>query len=170
MINEQKLTGGFVYRLETIRKSDGAVVAVEEVHNIVPVEGLNHIAGVIFGGASAASGWYVGLYKGAYTPTADSAMATFAADATEFTGYDGATRKAVEFGTVSDGAIDNNDAPSEFDFTATDSIYGGFISSSSAKGGTSGVLISAVRFPAPKPADPDFTLRVRCGFTLASIS
>lgn len=108
------------------------------------------------------------LYEGDYTPVAGDTAATFPAAATEFTAYDGTTRKTFVPGAVVGTNVDNHDNKAEFTFTPAKVVYGGFISSSSARGSTSGVLLSAVRFGSPKSVDAGGVLRVTAGFTLAS--
>ena len=56
----------------------------------------------------------------------------------------------------------------EFTSNADKTIYGGFMSSASAKGATSGVLSSIVRFSSPKTFSIDTVLRVSAGLTLVS--
>lgn len=162
------MQGGFKYLVELVDK-DGNVVDSEEVHNLVPIEGLNHFLNVVLKGSAQAPNWFIGLFEGNYTPTTNDVMATFAAAATETTVYSGGTRKALTLGTVVAGAVDNTASAAEFPFSTNKTIYGAFISSSSSQGGTSGVLLSAVRFSSPKAAQPDFTLRVPAGFALASL-
>lgn len=159
---------GFEYLIEVLDK-DGNVVDSERVHNIVPLEGLHHIIGTVLKSGVQVSQWYVGLYEGAYSPTANDTAAGFPAAATECTAYSAATRAEYTPGAVAAGAVDNFDNRAEFAFTAVKTIQGGFISSSSAKGSTSGVLLSAVRFGSPKAVDASSTLRVTAGFTMASI-
>ena len=47
-------------------------------------------------------------------------------------------------------------------------VYGGFLSSSSVRGGTTGTLLSVVRFSTPKVLENGSELRVSAGITLAS--
>ncbi len=162
------LQGGFLYLVEVVDQS-GNVVDSEEIHNLVPIEGLNHFLNVVLKGSAQAAAWYVGLFEGNYTPTTNDVMATFAAASTENITYTGGVRKTLTLGTVATGAVDNTANKAEFPFPGNKTIYGGFISSSSAQGGTSGTLLSAVRFSSPKAVAADFTLRITAGFTIASL-
>ncbi len=160
---------GFLWTFETIDRATGNVLHTEEVHNLMPVEGLNHMLGVTLKGVLAVPTWYVGVYEGAYTPLSTDTMATFPGAATECTAYASATRQALTLGAVAAGAVNNFSSTTDIAFNATKTIYGGFISSSSAKGGTNGVLLSAVRTAAPRVTDDTMTLRVKVSFTTASI-
>ena len=157
---------GFVYLVEVIKH--GVVVDSEVVHNLMPTQGANHLLGATFAGASQVSTWYLGLYEGNYTPSIAEVAATLPALATECTAYSSATRVAWVPGTVASGAVDNSAVKAEFTFTATKTVYGGFLTSAPAKGATTGVLGSVVRFSTPRVLDPDSILRVTAGITLTS--
>lgn len=158
---------GFVYTIEVVK--DGIVVEREEhTHNLMPNEGMTHVSGVILKGASQVSLWYVGLYEGAYTPVLTDTMATFPGLAVETTAYTSGTRPAYAPGTVTNGNVDNASTPTDFTMNAAKTVYGGFISSASTKGGTAGVLISAVRFATPKVVESGSVLRVTAGFATSS--
>ena len=165
-MNEQ-MKAGFEYLVEVIDKN-GVVQDAEVIKNLMPVEGITHVLNTILKGGAAVATWYVGLYEGNYTPTTPDIAATFPALATESTAYDAATRVAFVPGAIAAGNVDNSASKAEFTMTADKTIYGGFISSASAKGSTSGVLLSAVRFGSPKSIEAGGVLRVTAGFTLAS--
>lgn len=159
---------GFEYTIEVVDK-DGNVTDREVIHNLMPLEGIHHVLGTVLKSGTQVTLWYIGLFQAAYTPTTNDVMSTFPALATEATDYTSSTRIAFEPGTISAGSVDNVGNEAEFAFTTTRTIYGGFIGSSSAKGSTSGVLLSAVRFGSPKSVDASSTLRVTAGFTMASM-
>lgn len=164
---KSKLKGGFVYLVETIDKA-GNVRESETITNIMPTEGINHTLGVTLKGTAQISAWFVGLYEGNYTPVAGDTAATFSASATESSAYAEATRPALVLGSVVAGAVDNTASLAEFTMNASKTFYGGFVSSAAAKGSTSGVLLSAVRFASPKVLSSGEILRVTAGFTLVS--
>lgn len=165
---KEQLKAGFAYTVEVLDR-DGNVVESSVEHNIMPSEGIAHVLNAVFKSGAQASGWYIGLFKGAYTPIAGDTAATFPANATECVDYDASTRLAFTPGAVSGGGLDNAASRAEFVFTKDVTIYGGFISSASAKGGTSGTLISAVRFSSPKSLSAGGVLRVTAGVVLASL-
>lgn len=165
---KSKLSAGFDYLVEVIGK-DGKVRDTEHVHNLMPTEGLNYVLGAALKGAAQITAFYVGLYEGNYTPVAGDTAAAFSVSATESTAYAEATRVALTLGSVVSGAADNSAARAEFTADATKTFYGGFISSSNAKGSSSGVLVSAVRFASPKVLASGEILRVTAGFVLLSV-
>jgi hypothetical protein len=134
----------------------------------MPTEGANHMLNATLKGGAQVSTWYLGLYEGNYTPSVSDTAATFSSMATETSGYTATTRLAWAPGTVVAGVLDNSSARAEFTFNAPKTIYGGFMSSAPAKGATSGVLMSLVRFPSPRVLDTDSVLRVTAGITLTS--
>ena len=165
---KSKLSAGFSYQVEVIDKN-GHVRDSEVVHNIMPGEGLNYVLGAALKGAAQIAAFHVGLYEGNYTPVAGDTAATFPVSATESIAYAELTRVALTLGTVIGGSADNSAARAEFTANATKTFYGGFISSSNAKGSVSGVLVSAVRFSSPKQLVAGEVLRVTAGFVLLSV-
>jgi hypothetical protein len=169
---KELLKGQFGYFVRVYRP-DGSEdeSQFEFVTNLVPTEGLNHILTVLLKGTSQISPWYIGLYGNNYEPQASDTMATFPGGgvAGEITSeYDEATREEFVEGVVAAGAVDNSASPAEFTFNQADTVYGGFIGSSSTKGSTTGVLLSAVKFASPKSMSADGVLRVTAGFTIVS--
>ncbi|MFZ7310302.1 hypothetical protein [Comamonas jiangduensis] len=156
---------GFIWTFEHLSK-DGHVVDVQ--HNLMPLEGLNHWIDVLLGKTPQQAQWHIGLFSGDYTPVPGDTALTFPVQATEFTAYEGAGRKPFVVASASGGEAHNHAAPAEFTFTANGTIYGGFISSASGKGATSGVLLSAVRFAVPKTKEPTDVLRVKAVLGLIS--
>lgn len=164
MTNDQKL--GFTYTVEHIR--GGVVIDREEVHNLIPLEGLNFLLNSEFKGTAVPATWYIAVYEGNYTPTLADTAAAFPAAATETTSYAEAARVAYVPGTVTGGTLDNAASPATFTFNASKTIYGGFMSSASAKSAVTGTLISAVRFASPKTPTVGDLLKITAGFTFAS--
>jgi hypothetical protein len=158
---------GFTYIIETIR--NGVVVDTDVVDNLIPIEGLNHMADVTFKGGLQNTTWYVGLFEGAYTPVPGDTAATFPGSATELTAYTG-DRKALVLGAIADGAVDNSASKAEFTGTTNGKVAtGGFVSSAVTKGATTGVLISVVRFPSPKTLNAGDVLRVTAAHNSVSL-
>lgn len=162
------IRGGFTYLIETIK--DGVVVDREVVHNLVPVAALNDCLSVWLKGGAQSSAWYAGVYKNNYTPLSTDTAATFpgAGVANESTAYSESTRRQVTLGTIAGGAVDNSASKAEFTANDTETWYGMFISSISTKGSTSGTMISAVKFSAPKVVDAGTVLQVTAGFAFTS--
>lgn len=165
-MNEQ-IAAGFTYLVEVVK--DGLVVDSEVVRNLIPTEGLDHIINVTLNGGAQNSAWYVGLFEGNYTPIPSDTAATFPAVATECTAYSETSRQAWTGGSIVTGSVSNSASRAEFTSTTNKTVYGGFVTSASAKGGTTGTLISVVRFSSPKTFDSGSVLRVTAGFTMTSV-
>lgn len=157
---------GFRYLVEVVK--DGQVIDSEVVDNLIPVEGINHILNVVMNAGSPVTTWYLGLYEGNYTPQTTDTAATLPAAATECTAYSNATRWALITGSAAAGVVDNSANKTEFTFTADKTVYGGFISSVSGKGATSGVLVSVVKFASAKVMTTGAVLRVTAGLSITS--
>jgi len=138
----------------------------EEVHNRIPQEGVDFVAGLLTATVSLVSPWYVGIFENDYTPVDGSSAGALATSIGETTSYEAANRPT--FVSVYDGVsrIDNAAARAEFVFTADKRIYGGFLTSTQAKQDTSGVLLSIARFTSPRDVEVGGTLRVLAGIQL----
>lgn len=167
----EKSQAGFTYHFEVIE--DGEVVAQATCKNLIPTQGFDHTLNVLLNAAAQYTTWYVGLYTNAYTPLATDTAATFIGDAGEITEYVSSTRVPLRTAPAAGGSASNvlNKAEFEITGTAAVTVRGGFISSSSVKGGTSGVLLSAVRASNSSGAPIEFllqpgsVLRVTAGIT-----
>lgn len=158
---------GFTYHLELFDPF-GRLINVDTVRNLVPVEGLNYFIGAALAGTTQATQHYAALYEGNYTPIPSITAAAMVAAATECTTYSNSTRVLWVPGTIAAGRVDNVASRAEFTATADKTVYGGFITSSSAKGSTSGRLVSAVRFSSPKAFSTGSVLRVTAGIEFVS--
>lgn len=134
----------------------------------ISAEGRNHAISVLAKGATQSPTWYIGLFEGNYVPVDADVAATFATVATECTAYTPATRSEFVEGAVAAGSVDNIASKSEFAFTSAKTVYGAFMVNAQAKGATTGVLLSAARFTAPKVLAIDDVLRVTASLNLAS--
>lgn len=158
---------GFTYTIECVDKH-GNVKWTEEIHNIIPTEAQNYFITAALNGGTRYTTWYVGVYENNYAPTVSDTMATFAASAAEITVYDESARPVFTPGSVASGLVTNYDAPAEFTFNAAKTVRGGFIASSSTKGGTTGLLLSAALFSSSRSVLDEEGLRVKAGLQLAS--
>lgn len=165
----EKMKPGFVW---TVREFDreGCLVGEETTHNLMPVESLNHVLDVLFKEGTQYANFYVGLFEGNYDPQPGDVMATFPTIATELTAYSGSTRPALVLGDVASGNVDNLDSVAEFTGTVDGKkAYGGFITTASAKGGTTGPLISAVKFPTARNLNSGGRIEVAVAFQFISV-
>lgn len=164
----EKAHFGFHYDIETVK--DGVVIDHDRVYNLIPIQGLNYIIEASLRNGTPFPAIYVGLFEGAYTPVPGDTMAAFPGAATELTAYAESTRQVVTL-AAADGGVSESSAAKAVVTGSTNGkqAQGAFISSSPTKGSTTGVLLSAVRFPSPKPLDAGTVLRITCGFSAASI-
>jgi len=129
----------------------------EWVHdpNLLPSEGLTYLLSLL-GAGTKLTPWYIAPYAGAISPGANWTAATFPATASEITsgteGYTNATRPTWTAGTAAADTINNNSSPVTFTIiTATTLLMNGVgMVSESAKGATTGKLLSATRFGAQR--------------------
>lgn len=159
------LGAGFVYDLE-YRNPDGSLGWTEQVHNLIPQEGVDYVADTLLNSVAQVTSWYLGLFENDYAPGSTSTAAQLVTPIGETTAYDAATRllwQAVYNGV---GRLDNSAARAEFVFTADKTIYGGFLSSQSSKQNTAGTLLSIARFSSPRVVETGGSLRVLAGIDL----
>jgi hypothetical protein len=128
---------------------EGKVIDEWDCHNLVVNQGLDTLLGVMFTGVSQITSWFLGVFSGNYTPVAGDTAATFPGSATESSAYTSGTRLAFT-AVEATQAVGNAASVATFTMNAGVTLYGAFLSSSSVKGGTGGVLFSAAQFGAPK--------------------
>lgn len=157
---------GFEHTIEHVR--DGKILSVETVKNLVPTEGLNYILEAALRAGTVLPNWFVALFEGNYTPVAGVTAATFPAAATESTAYDEATRVAWVSAAAAAGVVTNAASKAVFTINATKTIYGIAMSSASAKGATTGALVSVAKFAAAKSVVATDILNVTSSITMTS--
>lgn len=159
---------GLVYQFEYLEKGQ-LIRRSPPIHNLVPQQGVDHIAGLIDGSVPLIGDWFIGLYAGNYVPTMSTTAADLATNVGEFTGYSAAER--LPWNRSFDGVSDLSNAANmaEFQITTDSLIYGGFIVSAAPKNSGSGKLLSIVRNPSPEQVRAGGTLRVLAGLMITSI-
>lgn len=163
-----------VYRFEAFDK-DGNLKWVEEVNNIVTNAGLDDILDKYLKGSSYTAAFYVGLTDGTPTVAAGDTMSSHAGwvEVTDYTASSPNVRPTLTLGTVSSQSVDNSASKASFvmNTVSPDSITigGGFITTDSTIGGTSGTLYSVAAFSAgDKTLNGGDTLNVTVTLTAAS--
>jgi hypothetical protein len=157
-----------VYTFECI-KADGTRRWKEENHNLVVNTGLDDILDKYFKGAAYTASHYVGLLDGTPTIAAGDTMASHVGWV-EVTDYDEAVRQTLTLGAVSAQSVDNSASKASYAINATVTIGGGFITTDNTKGGSTGVLYSAVAFSAgDRAAQAGDTLLVTATLTQAAV-
>lgn len=129
---------------------EGIVLDRFHAHNLVPTEGLNYALGVVLKQLSQPPAWFLYPWANDYTPDMDVKASTLPGLGGEFTQYTPSARPTLVPGAITGGSTSNGASLAAFTFTAAATLQGMAIVSASAKGSTSGILLSAVRFPSPK--------------------
>jgi hypothetical protein len=148
----EQATATGVYHVECHDK-DGKLKWSAESKNLVVNEGLAYMAGSALTSVTQITTWYIGLYGAgaSNTPAAGDTMASHAGW-TEVVPYSNATRVAATFvtaTTANPSVVTNSASPATFNINATSTVGGAFLTSGSAKNGTTGTLFSAADFAAP---------------------
>ena len=141
-----------VYYVECHDK-DGKLKWSAESKNLVVNAGLAYMAGTALTSVTQITTWYIGLYGAgaSNTPAAGDTMSSHAGW-TEVVPYSNATRVAATFvtaTTANPSVVTNAASPATFTINATSTVGGAFLTSGSAKSGTTGTLFSAADFAAP---------------------
>jgi hypothetical protein len=147
---EAKATG--VYHVECHDK-DGNLKWSADTKNLVVNAGLAYMAGTALTSVAQITTWYIGLYGAgaSNTPAAGDTMSSHAGW-TEVVAYSNATRVAATFvtaTTANPSVVTNAASPATFNINGTTTVGGAFLTSGSAKSGTTGTLFSAADFAAP---------------------
>ena len=161
-----------VYHIECHDK-DGNLKWQADSKNLVVNEGLAYMAGTALTSVAQITSWYIGLYGAgaSNTPAAGDTMSSHAGW-TEVVAYSNATRVAATFATATTAnpsVATNSASPAVFNINGTTTVGGAFLTSGSAKSGTTGTLFSAADFGSPgdRSVVNSDTLSVTYTFSLA---
>jgi hypothetical protein len=153
---------------------DGNLKWTAESKNLVVNAGLAYMAGTALTSVTQITTWYLGLYGAgaSNTPAAGDTMSSHAGW-TEVVAYSNATRVAATFATATTAnpsVVTNSASPAAFNINGTATIGGAFLTSGSAKSGTTGTLFSAADFGSPgdRSVVSGDTLSVTYTFSLAA--
>jgi len=131
---------------------------VETVKNLITKEGLVDVLNTYFiANHAKKAGFYLALFSGSTAPAANWTAQNFATVANEITslteGYSNATRPVFEPSPAgADTFVDNAAATARITIATTSqlNVTGLALLTNSVRGGTSGVLVSATKFPAAR--------------------
>lgn len=139
------------------------------IENIVVNAGLNYLLDAGLSGGTPITSWFLGLTDGTPTVAAGDTMSSHAGWV-EVTAYDESTREAWADGGVSSQSVSNSGSVATFTIgTDSTTVGGAFLTSGSAKSGTTGTLYAAGAFTAgDKSLDDGDTLDVTGTFTAAA--
>jgi hypothetical protein len=161
-----------VYHVQCHDK-DGNLKWEAQSKNLVVNEGLQYMAGSALTSVTQITSWFIGLYGAgaSNTPAAGDTMASHAGW-TEVVAYSNATRVAATFATATTAnpsVVTNTASPATFNINGTTTVGGAFLTSGSAKSGTTGTLFSAADFGSPgdRSVVASDTLSVTYTFSLA---
>ena len=124
--------------------------------NLIPTEGLAHILNVALGTTPKPASYHLALFSAAAQPAANWTAASFASTASEIVsmteGYSAATRPTWTPTNTSTGSIDNMAAVAKVTMKTSSNltVQGAAMLTTSAKGGTTGALISASKYASPR--------------------
>lgn len=124
--------------------------------NLIPTEGLAHILNVALGTTPKPASYHLALFSAAAQPAANWTAASFASTASEIVsmteGYSSATRPTWTPANTSTNSIDNMAAVAKVTMKTASSltVQGAAMLTNSSKGGTTGALISASKYAAPR--------------------
>ena len=128
----------------------------KEGDNLIPTEGLAHILNVALGATAKPAGLYLALFSGATAPAANWGAASFAAVASEIVsqteGYTAATRPLWTPVNTNTGSIDNLASVASLTIATASqlNVTGAALLTNSTRGGTTGALVSASLYAAPR--------------------
>jgi hypothetical protein len=167
---EAKATGLFEIKCHD---KDGNLKWEAQSKNLVVNVGLQYMAGSALTSVAQITTWYIGLYGAgaSNTPAAGDTMSSHAGW-TEVVAYSNATRVAATFVTATaanPSVVTNSASPATFNINGTTTVGGAFLTSGSAKSGTTGTLFSAADFGSPgdRSVVTSDTLSVTYTFSLA---
>ena len=158
------------------RDKDGNLKWTAETKNLVVNAGLAYMAGSALTSVTQITSWYLGLVTGPGSGTTYAAGDTMSSHAgwTEFVNYSNGTRVAATFATATTAnpsVATNTASPAVFNINgAGGTVAGAFLTSGSAKSGTTGTLFSAADFGSPgdRSVVNGDTLSVTYQFSLAA--
>ena len=129
----------------------------KEGDNLIVTEGFAHLLNVTFDTSTAKpAGYYLAIFSGNTAPAANWTAAAFAAVASEIVsmteGHTGATRPVWTPAKTTTGSIDNMATVASLTIATSSqlNVTGAALLTSSARGGTTGVLVSASLYAAPR--------------------
>lgn len=148
--------------------SGGGQKWIDNYHNIVVNQGLDHLLDATLAGQTQITAWYVALFEANYTILSSTTASNFATNATESTAYSESTRQAwTPNGAASGQSVSNSSSKATFSINATKTMYGAALLSSSTKSGTSGKMYAGGQFSSSRSVISGDSLLVTATFTSA---
>lgn len=145
--------------------SNGNLKWEDGFKNIVVTVGRNHYLDATLKTGSVSPVWYVGL-KNATAAVAGDTMSS--KGFTELVPYSNGTRPTFTTGTITSGSVDNSASKAVFNINGTATIGGAFLVNNNTKSGTTGILLGAGQFGAPRDVLNGDTLNVTVTCSITS--
>ena len=147
----------------------------QTTQNLVVNEGLSHLLNVALGGKAKPAGYYLALFSGATAPAANWTAANFkdvSAEIVSMTeGYTNATRPRWASTDTNTNSIDNFASVAKVTIATSSqlTVTGAAMLTNNVRGGTSGTLISASKYTAPRVFQDgdEYEIGYRLSFTAA---
>lgn len=142
--------------LATAHRPRGGEFAPWQIdHNKIPTEGLIYMIGAACAGVAQIPQFYIAPFSGNATPADGWTGANFTTNATEFTSYTASTRLPwTVVAPTTAPTVDNGAAITAATLTFSTggpfNLYGAGVLGAAAKSATTGKLLMAVRFQAPR--------------------
>lgn len=124
--------------------------------NLIVDEGLTHILNVALGATVKPTSYHLALFSGSAAPAPNWTAANFASVASEIVsmseGYTNPTRPVWTPTDTSTNSIDNMEAVASLTIATSSqlNVTGAALLTNSSRGGTTGKLISATKYTAPR--------------------
>lgn len=156
---------GFRHELQIFDKATGELVDSEVAYNRIPQAGIDYLIQTPFGDVAPVTTWYCGLFRNNFLADAGTSAADIPSVMGEFVDYSEATRPLWDRAYNGAGTMDNSLSRAVFTPTVDRQVYGSFIVSNAAKGGSTGLLLSVVRFSTVKQVYVGQEAKLVCGLT-----
>lgn len=164
MKHDELMVRGFCWNVEVVNP-DGSVAHRHSQFNRIPDAGLEFLVKAPFGDVSPIPAFYVGLFRGNYTPSANTTAADIPSNMQEFVDYSETERPLWDRLFEAPGTMDNLSSKAEVTVTQDRTLRGGFLCSDNVKGGNTGLVLSCLAFTTPVPVTAGQTVRVIAGLT-----
>ena len=124
-------------------------------------EGVNNLLNVYFKGAAQTATWYANVFCSNYTPVSDDKASTFPALATEATTQiTEGTRQPLTLSNSTAQSVHNTANLATITAATAFTAYGAGVFSTATKGGVSGVMFCAGKFPSPRALEVGDQLKI----------
>lgn len=146
---------------------DGKVRWSTTAKNLTVNSGLNDKLDKYFRGTSYTAAWYIGLMSSSPSVAASDTMASHGGW-TEVTTYSELARQTFTPAAAASQSLNNSASVAEFTMNASGTVGGAFLTTSSTKGGSAGILYGALPFAENRTVGNGDILRVSVSITEVS--